>query len=294
LDGVLVIGFSVIMGVNIETYTFSGDFPGVKLLVLGAIHGNEKCGTKAIQNIIREIESGHLIVSQGSVTFLPISNPKAYIENKRFIDENLNRVFSTEHLGNAYEAALAKEIMDEIKQCDYILDIHSYTSGSGPFVFQDSLNEFTQDFISALKISPIFVGWEDMYEAAGGSYTTLSYAHQIGKNGATIECGQHNDPESVEIAYRTIKNALSFLKIINSPHANCSQPLQKIKMISCFLKRDGNLSRDWKNLDPVQEAEVIALLEDGENIVSPCNGFIIMPNSNAKIGEEWFYFGREL
>ncbi len=282
------------MGVNIKTYTFSSDVPGLNLLVLGAIHGNEKCGTKAIQNIIREIESGHLIVSKGSVTFLPISNPKAYVENKRFIDENLNRVFYAGHLGNTYEGALAKEVMEEIKRCDYILDLHSYTSGSGPFVFQDSLNELTHDFISALKISPVFVGWEDMYEGAGGSYTTLSYAHQIGKNGATVECAQHNDPEGVQVAYHTIKNALSFLGIINSPPANCSQPLQKIKMISCFLKSDGNFSRDWKNLDPVQEGEVIALLKDGENIVSPCDGFIILPDSNAKIGEEWFYVGRHI
>ncbi|HMY41156.1 MAG TPA: succinylglutamate desuccinylase/aspartoacylase family protein, partial [Marinagarivorans sp.] len=65
--------------------------PGRKLIILGAVHGNEVCGTQAITRIMAEIDRGDIILRQGKVTFVPITNPLAYAKNERSGDRNLNR-----------------------------------------------------------------------------------------------------------------------------------------------------------------------------------------------------------
>jgi predicted deacylase len=54
-----------------KSVNYTGMAPGPKLIVMGATHGNEKCGTQAIQRIMADIDGGSLHVSRGSVTFVP-------------------------------------------------------------------------------------------------------------------------------------------------------------------------------------------------------------------------------
>jgi len=65
--------------------------PGVRLIVLGAVHGNETCGTRAIERAIGEIETGTLALHAGRVTWVPVANPLAYEKRRRTGDRNLNR-----------------------------------------------------------------------------------------------------------------------------------------------------------------------------------------------------------
>ena len=59
-------------------------------LVMGAIHGNEKCGTIAIDRVMSEIDSGHLKIVKGQGDLpIPIANPKAYELDQRYFERNL-------------------------------------------------------------------------------------------------------------------------------------------------------------------------------------------------------------
>ena len=65
-----------------------------------------------------------------------------------------------------------------------------------------------------------------------------------------------------------------------------------IRLHSFFTKeREGKLCKNYQHLDSIQEGEVIARYEDGEEIHSPLHGYLIMPNHDAKIGTERFYLG---
>ena len=57
--------------------------PGPRLLVLGAVHGNETCGSRAIERVLAEFDSGAIALQSGSVTFVPITNPLAYRNKQR-------------------------------------------------------------------------------------------------------------------------------------------------------------------------------------------------------------------
>ena len=65
--------------------------PGPRLIVLGAVHGNEVCGRLGILRVIDDLNSGRTRLLSGSVTFVPVTNPLAYNKVQRAGDRNLNR-----------------------------------------------------------------------------------------------------------------------------------------------------------------------------------------------------------
>src|SRR6185436_170906 len=46
---------------------------------------------------------------------------------------------------------------------------------------------------------------------------TTEYMRSVGGYATTLECGQHEDPQSPEVAYRAIRNTLAFLGIVDEP-----------------------------------------------------------------------------
>jgi predicted deacylase len=75
----------------LRTHGFKALQPGKRLIVLGAVHGNETCGTRGIARVLAELDSGALQITRGSVTFVPVTNPLAYQRAQRAGDRNLNR-----------------------------------------------------------------------------------------------------------------------------------------------------------------------------------------------------------
>src|SRR3982751_4691278 len=76
---------------HLRAHTYHGLAPGPRLLVTGAVHGNETCGTRAITQLLEEIDSGALSIERGTVTFVPVTNPLAYSLKQRMGERNLNR-----------------------------------------------------------------------------------------------------------------------------------------------------------------------------------------------------------
>ena len=57
------------------------------------------------------------------------------------------------------------------------------------------------------------------------------------------------------------------------------------------MEKKGCLCRAYKHLDAVLKGEKIAEYEDGEVLIAPQDGYILLPNANADIGAEWYYLG---
>src|SRR5689334_11572446 len=112
-------------GDAIERFTFNGPENGPKVLVFGAIHGDEHCGPVAIGKIMERIRAGSLVIQRGAVTFVPVCNPRAYKDKERAHKENLNRIFKKTEHPESYEAELANELCTLVDEHDAMLDIHS-------------------------------------------------------------------------------------------------------------------------------------------------------------------------
>ena len=84
---------------HLRTVSYHGLKPGPRLLVLGAVHGNEICGTRAITQILAELDSGKLAIERGSVTFVPVTNPLAYQRVQRLAGHGHVTLMGTEQAG---------------------------------------------------------------------------------------------------------------------------------------------------------------------------------------------------
>lgn len=272
--------------------TYHAKKQGKHLLVMGAIHGDEVCGPKAINRLIQQLEDGNISLEAGNLTLIPVCNERAYAQNVRYVDENLNRIFVPHGLTNSYEAMLVKEIMPHVDACDVLLDIHSFHTPGTPFVFQDSPE--VAAFAHAVQFPIIMTGWPEIYAPVKDKNEgdTVGYALQQGKDAILIECGQHEDPQGVELAYQAILNALFYTGLVTRSAQTHAGQTQVIHMQKAFFKeKDGSLTKSWMHGDKLIKGEVIANYEDGSVLTAPDDGFILLPNAATKTGDEWFYFG---
>jgi predicted deacylase len=112
---------------TLTIHEITGNRDGPTVGISGAIHGNEPTGTEIILDLHRLVQQTPI---KGRLLLLPVANPRAYAENRRFtpIDElNLNREFPGDPRGNYTQqlaAAITREFLEAI---DVHLDFHSGT-----------------------------------------------------------------------------------------------------------------------------------------------------------------------
>lgn len=288
----------------IKAVTYTGLKPGPKLFVLGAIHGNEKCGTIGCDRVIKEIDDGYVKIMRGQVVFVPIGNPEAYNQDRRFIERNLNRYLVPMPESDCYEAKLGNILCPMLADCDVHLSIHSYTVGGEPFIFVAPGCEKEHAFAASLGPWTLLTGWEQAYAATGRrthdaddeeSTGSIEYARRHGALAVNIECGQHNDSKAPDVAYNAIRNALRHLEMTDEPKLEVAKKPERLVTVTHVFYRDdlGTFPKPWKHLEAVKKDEAMAYHADGSIIPAPEDGFIIMPKENADLGEEWFYLGVE-
>lgn len=278
-----------------KTYTFTSQKPGKHILILGAVHGNEIAGTIAQQNIINQIEQNIICLKSGKVTFIPIVNEKARQIDSRFVDVNLNRVITHHHNPINNEEKIANELIKIIDECDIMVDLHStHCPDDIPFAFIDYPYQKNMELLSLIPVKTALAGWPQIYANQPDitNFCTEEYAHKHDKSGITVECGYHKDPKSIDIATTTIFNILSYFDVIEYEKPQKNNPTV-IKLSSYITKKhQGKLTRNFQHLDKINKNDILAVYENGESVISPFDGYIIIPNHEATIGSEWFYLGQ--
>ena len=302
----------------LELVRFSGLQPGPKLIVLGAIHGNEPCGPEAILRAIDACRAGCLSIRRGEVTFVPVANLRAYRRRSREGNRNLNRDLRERVVPQDYEDRIGNRICALLREHDVLLDIHSFEAHGEPFVFagppdnQGPVEPFRQaqeegDFAARLGPSLVVHGWLDAYRRfleerhrAGFPAGPLSegigtteYIRFTGGYGVTIECGSHDDPASSDIGYQAIARALAYLGLIDAakPPIGMTNAIQLVDSYVCEAEED-RLARQWRTGAAVAAGEVIVRRASGSADAAPCAGFLIFPNHDAKPGDQLCYFAK--
>jgi predicted deacylase len=305
-----------------KSINYTGLGKGPRLIVTGAVHGNEVCGTRAILRVMEEIDSGKLQVANGSVTFVPVTNPLAYRLVQRAGQRNLNRnLFPNAHPQD-FEDQIANWLCPLLAQHDVLLDLHSFNADSEPFVMMGPLDNDgpLQPFKHAAKERALarrlgvrrFVdGWLGTYGAgvqrrmsdASQLETVLRYGvgtteymRSTGGYALTLECGQHEDPAAPEVAYRAIMNTLAFLKVIDAPAPQpvAADRMEALSMVVVHDKADKGdaFVRKWSSFDPVSKGQQIGVRADGTPVISELDGRILFPDVNAGANQEWYYLTR--
>lgn len=313
---------------QLRTLTYHGLAPGPRLLVLGAVHGNETCGTRAITQLIQELDSGALAIERGAVTLVPVTNPLAYQHQQRTGERNLNRNMAPSAIPHDFEDRIANVLCPLLDSHDALLDLHSFHTGGAPFVMigpqnnQGELEPFAraaEEMQLALNTGPhrILEGWLDTYARGvqrratapaveGASRTqslvtdpnygvgTTEYMRSRGGYAVTLECGQHDDPQAVQVARHAILQTLALLGLCPLPLApvQANREILRLVDVTDRAHADDRFSREWRSFDAVKAGEVIGLRHSGAEVTAPADGFVVFPNPGAEVGQEWFYFAQ--
>jgi uncharacterized protein len=304
--------------------TYSSPNPGKKLIVLGAVHGSEKCGTVAIQRVISEFESSAIALVRGQVTFVPITNPKAYAQDTRNGDRNLNRRLRPESEPREFEDLVANWLCPLLKAHDVLLDLHSFQAEGqafatlGPENNQGALEPFKwaseeMALIQRLGVSRAVDGWLATYavgverrratraDELGNTdldpqygVGTTEYMRSQGGYAITLECGQHSDPNAPEVGYRAIHNALAHLQLIDASDPQPNTAMEGLRLHAVIDKAhvDDAFAKSWKSFDPLKHGELIGTRANGEQLFAQEDGWIVFPNAVAAAGTEWFYLAK--
>lgn len=307
-------------GLRPEAHRFDSGVPGPKLLILGAVHGDERCGTEGIRRFLAELPDGRRRIVRGSLTLVPVTNMLAYRERRREGDRNLNRGLAPTAAPATYEDHLANWLCPLIASHEVLVDLHSFRSPGRAFVMVgprdndgpiEPFAHAADEEALALRIGleRIVEGWLPTY-AAGAmrrehatsadrstfryGVGTTEYARSVGLYALTVECGQHEDPQAPEVAYRTIVRALAALGMMDAPAPAPVKSPETLQLCEVHDKVDATdaFAKPWRSFDAVRAGELIGTRTNGDRVCAPWDGWIVFPNAASAAGREWFFLAK--
>ena len=310
----------------LRSHRFTALRPGAKLIVTGAVHGNETAGTRGIERVLAEIEMGDLQIVRGTVTFVPVCNPLAYQHGRRMGDRNLNRRLQPTAAPQAYEDRIANALCPLLAEHQVLLDLHSFRSPGQPFVMRGpadndgDLEPFAHAAAEAQLATHVGVrrvvdGWLQAYadgvaqrraraltpgavhEDPAYGVGTTEFMRSVGGYCVTLECGQHEDPAGPDVAYHAIRQTLALLGIAEGPGLQLQPPTAPFECLTLERVIDRHAEGDrfvkaWTSFDPVAQGELIAVRADGCEVRAEEAGYIVFPDVSALPGHEWFYWAQ--
>ncbi|WP_413111745.1 aspartoacylase [Thaumasiovibrio sp. DFM-14] len=247
--------------------------------IVGGTHGNEFSGIY----LLKKWQEDPTAIARPSLACQTLfANPKAFDNNKRYLDSDLNRQFTLPDLSNSalanYEQSRAKVINQQLgpkgdANCDFIIDLHNTTSNMGPSLIllqSDDFNRQLGSYVSE-KMPEVVVVFEDQC-----SVEEHGFLSSITAQGVIVEVGPQ--PQSVlrqdvlEQMETMTHHILDFVELYNTqalPTLNGYSAYRYKETLS--LPMDEHGERIGMVHKHVQDAD-FKLLRQGDPIFSLFNG----------------------
>lgn len=288
-------------------HQFDSGKPGPHVMISAVVHGNELCGAIAVEHLLKN----DVRPLQGKLT-LAFMNVAAFLsfdlENptfSRFIDEDFNRLWTKDVLGgnrDSVELRRAREVHPIVDTVDFLLDIHSMQTTTLPLIVAGPLAK-GREFARQFGIPKMVV--TDSGHKAGRrmrDYEGFS-ASESSKNALLIECGQHWEVSSSELAIIAAWRFLSMLGVISeetaAPHFRV-KPADQQKFVEVsgpytILTNSFRFVEKYVGLEVIQSAGTIIGYDGEEALKTPYdNCVLIMPSRRQLPGDTAVRFGKFL
>lgn len=284
---------------------------GPTLVCIAGIHGNEPAGLDALAIVFEDLRA------QGTVPngeFIGLAgNLRALAEKVRYISKDLNRQWRPERVETLARdgdedaldeedleqrdlLAALQEIFAKARGPVYVLDLHTASSASAPFlIFGDTLRN--RDFAMSFP-SPIVLGLEEQVRG-----TIMEYVSSLGHVAIAFEGGQHEDRSSVKNHEAAIWIALATAGLLEAGEATqraretLREAAQDVPRIVEIVSRHAvqpedrfEMKRGFSNFASVERGEVLANDKSGA-IRSPGSFRLLFP-LYQKLGDDGFFLAR--
>lgn len=293
-------------GIDYVTTLDSGT-PGPHVMLSAIVHGNELCGAIALDFLLRnEIRpvTGKLTLAFMNVaayeTFDP-ANPTV----SRYVDEDFNRLWTREVLEgdrDSVELSRAREVRPIVDGADYLLDIHSMQHSTVPLMMcgpNEKGRRLAQDLASPEHVV------SDAGHAAGRrmrDYDAFGDP-QSPRNALLIECGQHWEPASVDVAKEIALRFLAHYRVVSpefveehltAPPAPAQRVIEVTGPITIETD-DFRFTEIFRGMEVIEKEGTLIGWDGDREIRTPYdNCVLIMPSRRLRRGESAVRFGRYL
>lgn len=276
---------------GIEGVTY---FPGngrsnEPVCIMGSIHGDERIGATVLERLkdaLREVDIQ-------SDVYLILGNPEAYRQNVRFVDTDMNRLFSARRnvispARDNVEEKRISEIVPVLAECHYLLDIHSTIKPSVPFVYcePDSAHKVLAELMGVEYI----VSASPDFRPADLITSADNFVDRHGGLGITYESGWHKDAFDID---DVLLKAKLFLQRTGACDFGLDEPEKSaeskhLTIYNHVVPRSTSFAfaRDFHNFDTIAAGEIIGDDPPGGNAVrAEQDSFIIFPKKDIQQGK---------
>lgn len=263
--------------------------PWKTIVFLWCVHWNEVCWKVAIEKILEDIQNNKIVIKKWKLIFVPVCNPMANEQDKRYIDINLNRNIVRHDDLWPYENGIANEICDILDEGNYLLDLHSSHESDYAFMTQDSPDEESKLWADSLWLPFILTWRQDIYSWAD-SRDTNAYVIRKWCPALTVECGQHKDPKAVQVAYECILKSLRHFGFIDNSPYDLWGDFKRIHFTQIIWKeKEWEMVKKRKDFDRFEKWDIVAKYNDWTALSCKEQGYIVFPRYDCPIWDERYY-----
>ena len=264
-----------------------------KIYVFGGTHGNEFTGAYIVNNWDTIFPENSL---QSDIDIIPVlSNPKAFRNKVRYIDNDLNRMFSVKNLeghhSSSYEIERAKSINHragpKIDNRNFIIDTHTTNASMGVTLITADRDPHTLNLIKYISdhIGSVNVIYTDIEDKESPYLASIAKHHLIIEIGSIANSiVDHNIFDKTKAVIRLTIDYLNRLK-------NSSIEIDKELSIPAFtvaksvkFPRDENGDLAGMIHKEIQGKDFIKKIDKNTNI------FMLFSGEAAKLNEEGEYY----
>ena len=272
---------------------YSSNNDGPLVFITAAVHGNEPSGVEALEEVFKQLQASEAIIN-GTLIGLR-GNLNALQNNRRFIDEDLNRTWKEEKISKTFMETHEETEMQEIIQIldselekndgqkAYFLDCHTTSSQSAPYMSVQVKND--NDAWAHNFPTYIVRGFSDIVNGSIDHYFT-----DRGLMGFTFEAGQHEDPSSAKhhqsMIWLILKEACDLDLSNIKTYPQCVESLKNdapeqktFEIIHRHEIKDGDdfkMEPGFDNFQKISKGELLAH-NNGKELNSTWDAYIFMP-----------------
>ena len=284
---------------------FAATEPGPHVLLTAVVHGNELCGAIALDYLLRK----QIKPRRGTLT-VAFCNVAAYARfdtadptQSRFVDEDFNRVWGVDALDGerqSIELRRARELRPVVEAADFLLDIHSMQHATAALMLCGPL-EKGRNWARRVGFPELIVS--DQGHAAGRRMRDYGGFGDPAspKNALLVECGQHWERASADVAIEVMLRVLADLGTIGAEDLRAHlkpvvhPPARVIEVTDAVTIRSEQFrfAQEFRGLEVLEKRGTVIGHDGDVPVTTPYDRCVlIMPSKRLQRGQTAVRLGR--
>lgn len=277
--------------------TYDSGVAGPHVMVNAVTHGNELCGAIVVDFLFKQ----GVRPTRGKLT-LSFANYQAFLNfdkrhpgMSRYVDEDFNRLWSPEVLDGPRDSAelrRAREMRPLIDTVDILLDIHSMQTRAPALMLAGPLPKGRQ--LAGAVLVPEYVVCDEGHAAGKRMRDYGDFGNPDSpKNALLVECGQHWESASADVAMQTTMRFLKHCDVVDpafiEKHLAPPPPPQKFITVTdpITIKSDNfRFVDEFVGMEVIEKKGTVIGHDDAEPVTTPHDDCVlIMPSRRTAQGQ---------